>query len=72
MGFLIKTIPGGLMSRWLSGAKPGDKLSLTGPLGSFYLRNDERPLLFLAGGEALRSSRCWKCWRVPVRPRQST
>ncbi|MCA0257489.1 MAG: ring-hydroxylating dioxygenase ferredoxin reductase family protein [Proteobacteria bacterium] len=53
IGFLIKTIPGGLMSRWLSGAKPGDKLSLTGPLGSFYLRNDERPLLFLAGGTGL-------------------
>ena len=52
-GFLIKMIPGGLMSGWLAGAAPGDKLTLTGPLGSFYLREPVRPLLFLAGGTGL-------------------
>ncbi|UXT20462.1 ring-hydroxylating dioxygenase ferredoxin reductase family protein [Agrobacterium tumefaciens] len=53
IGFLIKKIPDGLMSNWLAGTKPGDRLDLTGPLGSFYLRNVERPLLFLAGGTGL-------------------
>lgn len=53
IGFLIKTIPGGVMSNWLSHAKAGDRLSLTGPLGSFYLRETSRPLLFLAGGTGL-------------------
>ncbi|MFT0734260.1 benzoate 1,2-dioxygenase electron transfer component BenC [Ralstonia wenshanensis] len=53
ISFLIKKIPGGAMSRWLETAQPGDKLDLHGPLGSFYLRNVQRPLLFLAGGTGL-------------------
>jgi len=53
LAFLIKRIPDGAMSGWLAGAKPGDKLDLIGPLGSFYLREVKRPLLFLAGGTGL-------------------
>lgn len=53
LGFLIKKIPGGVMSSWLADAKPGDRLDLTGPLGSFYLREVKRPLLLLAGGTGL-------------------
>ncbi|MCG5478427.1 benzoate 1,2-dioxygenase electron transfer component BenC [Sinorhizobium alkalisoli] len=53
IGFLIKKIPGGLMSGWLERAEVGTKLELTGPLGSFYLRDVQRPLLFLAGGTGL-------------------
>ncbi|MGY5809073.1 benzoate 1,2-dioxygenase electron transfer component BenC [Rhizobium sp. LEGMi198b] len=53
IGFLIKKIPGGVMSNWLERAAVGTKLELTGPLGSFYLREVKRPLLFLAGGTGL-------------------
>ncbi|PKA45240.1 benzoate 1,2-dioxygenase electron transfer component BenC (plasmid) [Rhizobium sullae] len=53
IGFLIKKIPGGLMSSWLERAEIGTKLELTGPMGSFYLRQVKRPLLFLAGGTGL-------------------
>ncbi|MBU0557937.1 MAG: ring-hydroxylating dioxygenase ferredoxin reductase family protein [Alphaproteobacteria bacterium] len=53
IGFLIKRIPGGVMSSWLQNAAVGQNLQLTGPLGSFYLRNADRPLLFLAGGTGL-------------------
>jgi len=53
VSFLIKTIPGGVMSGWLARARIGDRLDLTGPLGSFYLRDVTRPLLFLAGGTGL-------------------
>lgn len=53
IGFLIKKIPGGVMSSWLERAEVGEKLDLTGPLGSFYMRKVERPLLFLAGGTGL-------------------
>ncbi|MCW1411366.1 benzoate 1,2-dioxygenase electron transfer component BenC [Rhizobium sp. 1AS11] len=53
IGFLIKKIPGGVMSSWLERAQGGEKLDLTGPLGSFYMRKVERPLLFLAGGTGL-------------------
>lgn len=52
--FLIRNIPNGKMSSYLAGAaKPGDALTLTGPIGSFYLRDVTRPLLFLAGGTGL-------------------
>ncbi|MBU9325330.1 ring-hydroxylating dioxygenase ferredoxin reductase family protein [Burkholderia gladioli] len=53
LAFLIKKIPGGVMSRWLEAARPGDTLRMHGPLGSFYLRELRRPLLFLAGGTGL-------------------
>lgn len=51
--FLIKKIPGGVMSTWLASTRPGDRVDMTGPLGSFYLRAVERPLLLLAGGTGL-------------------
>lgn len=52
--FLIRNVPNGKMSTYLSEqAKAGDVLSVTGPLGSFYLRAVERPVLMLAGGTGL-------------------
>lgn len=53
LGFLIKKIPDGLMGGWLAHAQPGEALELTGPMGSFYLRDGDGPLLFLAGGTGL-------------------
>ncbi|MFA5679309.1 MAG: benzoate 1,2-dioxygenase electron transfer component BenC [Pseudomonas sp.] len=54
LSFLIRNVPGGLMSSWLVGqAKTGDQLSLAGPMGIFYLRPVTRPLLMLAGGTGL-------------------
>ena len=53
ISFLIKKIPGGVMSTWLESARPGHHVQLPGPLGSFYLRAAERPLLLLAGGTGL-------------------
>ncbi|MEN5300942.1 MULTISPECIES: benzoate 1,2-dioxygenase electron transfer component BenC [unclassified Pseudomonas] len=54
VSFLIRNVPGGLMSSFLTSlAKAGDSMSLAGPLGSFYLRPIERPLLLLAGGTGL-------------------
>lgn len=52
--FLLRKVPNGLMSGYLAErAKIGDKMTLRGPLGSFYLRAVQRPLLFLAGGTGL-------------------
>ncbi len=52
--FLIRNIPGGLMSSWLTGqATPGTRMTFVGPQGSFFLRPIERPTLFLAGGTGL-------------------
>lgn len=52
--FLIRNIPNGVMSGYLTErASMGEKLTLTGPLGSFYLREVTRPVLMLAGGTGL-------------------
>ncbi|MEB3902721.1 benzoate 1,2-dioxygenase electron transfer component BenC [Pseudomonas putida] len=54
VSFLIRNVPGGLMSSFLTSlAKAGDSMTLAGPLGSFYLRPIQRPLLLLAGGTGL-------------------
>lgn len=52
--FLIRNIPGGRMSSFLSErAKVGDAIAFAAPMGSFYLRPVTRPLLLLAGGTGL-------------------
>lgn len=52
--FLIRNLPGGVMSSYLDDrAKPCDAVTLTGPMGAFYLRPIERPQLWLAGGTGL-------------------
>ena len=54
VSFLIRNVPGGLMSSYLTGAaQPGASMTLAGPLGSFYLRDIKRPVLMLAGGTGL-------------------
>jgi len=52
--FLVKLTRGGLMSEYLTDtAKVGDQLNLTGPMGSFFLREPVNPILLLAGGTGL-------------------
>ncbi|HSE72159.1 MAG TPA: benzoate 1,2-dioxygenase electron transfer component BenC [Nocardioidaceae bacterium] len=52
--FLVKLTPGGVMSQYLTDrAAVGDELTLTGPKGSFFLRETGRPVLLLAGGTGL-------------------
>ncbi|MEB3032191.1 benzoate 1,2-dioxygenase electron transfer component BenC [[Mycobacterium] nativiensis] len=52
--FLVKLTPGGVMSTYLTDrAAVGDHLEFTGPHGSFFLRETDRPVLLLAGGTGL-------------------
>lgn len=52
--FLIRNVPGGLMSGWLTKhAVPGDRMRFVGPSGSFFLRAVERRVVMLAGGTGL-------------------
>lgn len=48
--FFIRLVPGGAFSEWLAGAKAGDPVELSSPHGTFFLRHEERPRLFVAGG----------------------
>lgn len=52
--FLVRNVPNGKMSQFLSqDFELGQKMSFTGPFGSFYLRNVVRPVLMLAGGTGI-------------------
>ena len=52
--FLVRDIPGGTMTAFLTErADPGTEVTLTGPVGAFYLREVRRPVLMLAGGTGL-------------------
>lgn len=52
--FLVKLIPGGVMSTWLTErAVVGERVDFRGPLGSFFLREADRPALLVAGGTGL-------------------
>ena len=52
--FLVRITEGGAMSEYLRDhAQVGDRVEFTGPMGSFYLRRLERPVLMLAGGTGL-------------------
>ena len=51
--FLIRNLPGGVMSSYLANAQTGERVTVTGPMGAFYLRPITRPQLWLAGGTGL-------------------
>lgn len=51
--FFIRLVPGGAFSGWLEQAKAGDKVELSTPHGTFFLRDEARPRLFVAGGSGM-------------------
>jgi NAD(P)H-flavin reductase/ferredoxin len=54
VSFLLRNTPTGALPTYLRDrAQIGDRIEFTGPLGSFYLREIKRPVLFLAGGTGL-------------------
>ncbi len=54
ISFLLRNTDTGALPTYLrERAKAGDRIEFNGPLGSFYLRPIERPLLLLAGGTGL-------------------
>ena len=52
--FFVREIPGGRMSALLNGTDMiGETVHVDGPSGDFWLRDDDAPLLFVAGGSGL-------------------
>lgn len=48
--FYIRLVPGGAFSEWLATARVGDMVDISAPHGTFFLRDENRPRLFVAGG----------------------
>ncbi len=54
ISFFIRKVPNGEMSSWFHGAdRTGEKITVTGPYGSFYLRPSDQPIICIAGGSGL-------------------
>jgi benzoate/toluate 1,2-dioxygenase reductase subunit len=53
MEFLVRIIPGGLMSQYLQSAREGERLEVEGPLGAFILHPGKGLHVFVAGGTGL-------------------
>jgi 3-phenylpropionate/trans-cinnamate dioxygenase ferredoxin reductase subunit/benzoate/toluate 1,2-dioxygenase reductase subunit len=51
--FFIRLVPGGQFSDWLQQARVGDGVQVGAPRGTFFLRQEERPRLMVAGGSGL-------------------
>ncbi len=52
--FYVRIVPGGAFSTWLTErARPGAIVDIDGPRGVFFLRDEPRPRLFVAGGSGL-------------------
>ncbi len=52
--FFVRLVPGGEMSGWLhQHSRIGEKVSVNGPFGTFYLRSSNAPILCIAGGSGL-------------------
>ncbi|WP_144639302.1 2Fe-2S iron-sulfur cluster-binding protein [Bordetella genomosp. 13] len=52
--FYIRLVEGGRFSSWLGGAAAvGSAVEVSEPHGSFFLRDEDRPRLFVAGGTGL-------------------
>lgn len=50
---LVRIIPAGRVSPRLAALRQGDTIAFTGPTGSFVLRDEHRPLVFIATGTGI-------------------
>jgi benzoate/toluate 1,2-dioxygenase reductase subunit len=51
--FFVRLVPGGQFSTWLESASVGDVVQVGAPRGTFFLRQEDRPRLMVAGGSGL-------------------
>lgn len=50
-------IPPGIMSSWIFGLKPGDRLTVSGPFGEFFARDTDKEMVFIGGGAGMAPMR---------------
>ncbi len=52
-----KGIPPGLMSSYVFGLKPGDKITVYGPFGEFFAKDTDAEMVFIGGGAGMAPMR---------------
>jgi len=53
----IKHIPPGIGSSYMFSLKPGDRVTLSGPYGDFFVRETDREMCFIGGGAGMAPMR---------------
>ena len=51
-------IPPGVGSSFIFSLKPGDRVSLSGPYGDFFVKDTDREMCFIGGGAGMAPMRC--------------
>ncbi|MDH3639833.1 MAG: NADH:ubiquinone reductase (Na(+)-transporting) subunit F [Gammaproteobacteria bacterium] len=52
-----KSVPPGVMSSYIFGLKPGDKVAISGPFGEFFARDSDNEMVFIGGGAGMAPMR---------------
>jgi Na+-transporting NADH:ubiquinone oxidoreductase subunit F len=50
-------VPPGIMSSYIFGRKPGDKVTISGPFGEFFARETDNEMVFIGGGAGMAPMR---------------
>lgn len=50
-------VPPGIMSSYIFGLKPGDKVTISGPFGEFFARDTKNEMIFIGGGAGMAPMR---------------
>lgn len=50
-------VPPGIMSSYIFGLKPGDKVTISGPYGEFFARDTDAEMVFIGGGAGMAPMR---------------
>jgi Na+-transporting NADH:ubiquinone oxidoreductase subunit F len=53
----MPNVPPGIVSSYIFGLKPGDKVAIIGPYGSFFARETDKEMILVGGGSGMASMR---------------
>ncbi len=52
-----KNVPPGIASSYIFNLKPGDKVTVSGPYGEFFIKDTEREMIYIGGGAGMAPMR---------------
>ncbi len=53
----FKKVNSGICSSYVFGSKPGDKVTISGPYGEFFIKDTQREMMFIGGGAGMAPMR---------------
>lgn len=54
LSFVVRLLPGGIVSSWVPSLQPGDSVEMTGPFGMFrFDTSDQRDIALIGGGSGI-------------------